>query len=163
MSRSRDTSVRDSSVRETGSEGARPAGTSLEDRQAELRELDTLIAFEDYDGASRALAPLVAAEPDNAEYRLRLAHVEAQRGNATASDRELEALSAMMDGPLSDTMARVRRIGRELMPGNPAFDTRLPDAPERLPGHAAPEVDEVEESASGLLDDAMDVRRAGQL
>ncbi len=107
-------------------------GSRRVDREAALRELDTLIAFEDHDGASRALAPLVAAEPDNAEYRLRLAHIEAQRGNATVSDRELETLATMMDGPLSDTMVRVRRTGRDLMPGNPAFETHLTDVVDDL-------------------------------
>ncbi|MFT5176761.1 MAG: hypothetical protein ACI8W7_004959, partial [Gammaproteobacteria bacterium] len=43
-------------------------------------------------------------------------------GGADTSHDDAEILRAMMDGPMSDTMLRVRDIGRGLMPGDPLFD-----------------------------------------
>lgn len=87
-----------------------------------LREVDTLIAFESYEEAARLLEELVATNPDNPEYRLRRLHVERELGNADASAEDERLLAAMMDGPLSDTLNRVRDIGRGLLPGHPLFD-----------------------------------------
>ena len=86
-----------------------------------LKEVDTLIAFEDYEQASGLLNELLDEAPDNPEYRLRLLHVLSSAGNAEASAEQEKILSAMMDGPLSETLARVRRLGHVLMPGHPLF------------------------------------------
>jgi hypothetical protein len=86
-----------------------------------LREVDTLIAFEQFDKARALLDELLVTDPQNPEYVLRHYHVRTEGGAQTSADDE-ELLRAMMDGPLSDTMLRVRRIGQGLMPGNPLFE-----------------------------------------
>jgi|GEM_PF-6945885 len=42
--------------------------------QDALREIDTLIAYEDYTTAKRCLDQLMGANPGNPEYHLRLLH-----------------------------------------------------------------------------------------
>ncbi|MFT5447836.1 MAG: hypothetical protein ACI9DC_003015 [Gammaproteobacteria bacterium] len=86
-----------------------------------LKEVDTLIAFEQFDKAKSLLNQMLAREPDNPEYMLRHYHVRTQSGVDTSAD-DAQLLRAMMDGPMSDTLLRVREIGRGLMPGNPLFD-----------------------------------------
>ena len=86
-----------------------------------LKEVDTLIAFEEFDKAKTLLDQMLAREPDNPEYMLRHYHVRTQGGIDTTAD-DAEVLKAMMDGPMSDTLLRVREIGRGLMPGDPLFD-----------------------------------------
>lgn len=85
-----------------------------------LKEVDTLIAFEQYDAAKTALEEMLASDPDNPELLLRHYHVRTRGGAETITDDE-ELLRAMMEGPLSDTMTRVREIGRGMMPGDPLF------------------------------------------
>ena len=85
-----------------------------------LREVDTLIAFEQFDKAKALLDKMMQKEPDNPEYLLRHYHVRTHGGADTSHD-DAEILRAMMDGPMSDTMLRVRDIGRGLMPGDPLF------------------------------------------
>ena len=87
-----------------------------------LREVDTLLAFENYEPAARLLEELMAQNPDNPEYRVRLVHVQAELGHVEESEKEEEILAAMMDGPLSETLYRVKEIGRGLLPGHPLFD-----------------------------------------
>ena len=97
-----------------------------------LREADTLIAFEDYEPAKRLLDELIKSNPDNPEYRLRLIHVQAELGNQEDSEKEEALLAAVMDGPLSETLLRVKQIGRDLLPGHRLFDesfTRKGPAP----------------------------------
>ena len=98
-----------------------------------LREADTLIAFEDYEPAKRLLDELIRASPNNPEYRLRLVHVQAELGNKAEADQEEAILAAMMDGPLSETLHRVKEVGRDLLPGHRLFDDsfkRKADAPD---------------------------------
>ncbi len=64
---------------------------------------------------------MLVTDPDNPEYLLRHYHVRTHGGVETSTDDEA-LLRAMMDGPLSDTMLRVKEIGRGLMPGNPLFE-----------------------------------------
>ena len=85
-----------------------------------LKEVDVLIAFEQFDKAKALLDELLRRDPRNPEYLLRHYHVRTAGGMDTHDDDE-EMLRAMMDGPLSDTMLRVRAIGQGLMPGNPLF------------------------------------------
>ena len=86
-----------------------------------LKEVDTLIAFEQYDKANSILEEMLVTDPDNPELMLRHYHVRTQGG--TESDDDDDALlQAMMDGPLSDTMLRLRELGRGLMPGDPLFE-----------------------------------------
>jgi hypothetical protein len=103
-----------------------------------LKEVDTLIAFEHYEQAKAILDGLLAVDPGNPEYLLRHYHVRTHGGLATSHDDE-ELLRAMMDGPLSDTMLRVREIGRTMMPGDPLFqqDGARSAARELLAGEAA--------------------------
>ena len=82
-----------------------------------LKEVDTLIAFEQYEAAKAALEEMLVADPDNPELLLRHYHVRTGGGADAATD-DAELLHAMMDGPLSDTMTRVRDIGHGLMPGD---------------------------------------------
>jgi hypothetical protein len=86
-------------------------------RSRALRELDTLIAFEQFDEAKALLDTMMLKEPDNPEYLLRHYHVRTHGGVDTSHD-DVELLRAMMDGPMSDTMLRVRDSGRGLMPGD---------------------------------------------
>lgn len=88
---------------------------------AMLKEVDTLIAFENYEQASELLNQLLDEAPANPEYRLRLLHILSAGGQTEASAEQEEILAAMMDGPLSETLHRVRRIGRDLLPGHPLF------------------------------------------
>ena len=88
-----------------------------------LKEVDTLIAFEQFDKAKALLDKMLGKEPDNPEYLLRHYHVRTYGGADTSHD-DAEILRAMMDGPMSDTMTRVREIGRGLMPGDPLFDNQ---------------------------------------
>ena len=85
-----------------------------------LKEVDTLIAFEQYDKARELLEAMMAADADNPELLMRHYHVRTHGGAETASD-DAALLQAMMEGPLSDTMKRVREIGQSLMPGDPLF------------------------------------------
>ena len=88
-----------------------------------LKEVDTLIAFEDYERAAKLLREEIEKHPKNPEYRLRLLHIESAMGNVEASEVEEEILAGiMMDGPLSATINRVLRAGRELLPGHPLFE-----------------------------------------
>ena len=104
-----------------------------------LKEIDTLIAFEDYAQAASMLRDLIDRQPRNAEYRLRLLHVESATGNEQASEVEEEILaSIMMDGPLSATINRVLCAGRDMLPGHPLFSGTPWDAPaEEVPRSAA--------------------------
>jgi hypothetical protein len=86
-----------------------------------LKEVDTLIAFEQFDKAEVLLDQMLVREPDNPEYMLRHYHVCTQ-GDVDTSADDAQVLRAMMDGPMSDTLLRVREIGRGLMPGDPLFD-----------------------------------------
>ncbi len=86
-----------------------------------LKEVDTLIAFEQFEKAKALLDQMLVTDPDNPEYLLRHYHVRTHGGVETSTDDEA-LLRAMMDGPLSDTMLRVKEIGRGLMPGNPLFE-----------------------------------------
>lgn len=86
-----------------------------------LKEVDTLIAFENYDQASTLLNKLLDDAPDNPEYRLRLLHILSAAGETEATAEQEEILAAMMDGPLSETLHRVRSIGKDLLPGHPLF------------------------------------------
>jgi hypothetical protein len=83
-----------------------------------LKEVDTLIAFEQYDQAKEILEAMLAEDAENPELLLRHYHVRTQGGTETATD-DAELLRAMMEGPLSDTMTRMREIGRGLTPGDP--------------------------------------------
>ena len=94
---------------------------------AMLKEVDTLIAFENYEQASELLNQMLDDAPANPEYRLRLLHILSAAGKTQASAEQEEILAAMMDGPLSETLSRVRRIGRDLLPGHPLF-TNAEDA-----------------------------------
>ena len=96
------------------------AGATKTDGEA-LKEIDTLIAFENYEQAADKLNGLLDKAPDNPEYRLRLLHILSAGGEEEASKEQEEILEAMMDGPLSETLARVRRIGQDLLPGHPLF------------------------------------------
>jgi hypothetical protein len=87
-----------------------------------MREVDALTAFEDFDHAARLLRELVKNAPENPEYRLRLLHVETELGNTEAAATHEEFLSTMMDGPLSDTLGRVKDLGKVLLPGHPLFE-----------------------------------------
>jgi protein involved in temperature-dependent protein secretion len=87
-----------------------------------LKEVDTLIAFEAYDKAKVLLKEILKGNPANPEYRLRMLHLEATTGDKDKAELEERILAEMMEGPLSDTIRRVKEIGRGLMPGNPLFD-----------------------------------------
>lgn len=129
-----------------------------------LREVDTLIAFENHEQAIRLLEELVKNNPDNPEYRVRLLHLERERGNVTRSDEEEDILSAMMDGPLSDTILRVKEIGRGLLPGHPLFDEEAYAAGRDARSGAEQEVlDRVfaAEPAAGALDAGGDTEPDG--
>ena len=111
-----------------------------------LREADTLIAFEDYEPAKRLLDEPIRTNPNNPEYRLRLVHVQAELGNQTEADKEEEILAAMMDGPLSETLHRVKTIGKDLLPGHPLFDEsfkRKADAPDLAAAEPAAEEESI--------------------
>ena len=114
-----------------------------------LKEVDTLIAFEHYDKAKEMLDTLLAKDAQNPEYLLRHYHVRTH-GGVDTHDGDEEMLRLMMDGPLSDTMLRVREIGRSLMPGDPLFkDEGAREAARELFAHDAPEapagdVDEID-------------------
>ncbi len=112
-----------------------PAGT---DRDM-LKEVDTLIAFEHYGAAKEILDTLLSKDPKNPEYVLRHYHVRTQGGVET-HDGDEEMLRTIMDGPLSDTIVRVREIGRSLMPGDPLFkdDEQREAAREMLQNNAPP-------------------------
>ena len=60
--------------------------------------------------------------PGNPEYHLRLLHIQAVAGDESKAEQEEQILAAMMDGPLSETIGRVKEIGRGLMPGHHLFD-----------------------------------------
>ena len=106
-----------------------------------LKEVDTLIAFENYEQASDLLNQLLDEAPANPEYRLRLLHILSAGGQTEASAEQEEILAAMMDGPLSETLHRVRRIGRDLLPGHPLFAG--PDEQTDAPGEAEFDADPV--------------------
>ena len=108
---------------------------------AMLKEVDTLIAFENYEQASDLLNQLLDEAPANPEYRLRLLHILSAGGQTEASAEQEEILAAMMDGPLSETLHRVRRIGRDLLPGHPLFTG--PDEQADVPGEAEFDADPV--------------------
>ncbi len=99
----------------------RPANISA------LKEIDTLIAFENYEQASTLLNQLLDEAPDNPEYRLRLLHILSAGGDTEASAEQEEILATMMEGPLSETLGRVRRMGRDLLPGHPLFNETTGD------------------------------------
>ena len=117
--------------------GAKKTSTNT----AGLKEVDTLIAFENYEQASELLNQLLDEAPANPEYRLRLLHILSAAGKTEASAEQEEILAAMMDGPLSETLSRVRRIGRDLLPGHPLF-TGSDEAPV-APAEAAFDTDPV--------------------
>ncbi len=94
----------------------------------ELREIDTLLAYEDYEGAGKRLLELIEAYPENPEFRLRLLHLQSVQGDMEASAAESEILATMMDGPLSDTLRRVQSVGHEMLPGHPLFSASSEDA-----------------------------------
>ena len=87
-----------------------------------LREIDTLIAFEAYQKAKLLLEEILKGNPTNPEYRLRMLHLQATSGDKDKAELEEQILSKMMEGPLSDTIRRVKEIGRGLLPGHPLFD-----------------------------------------
>lgn len=124
-----------------------------------LKEVDTLIAFEHYHKAELLLNQVLEDDPQNPEYLLRHYHVRTQGGVETA-DGDEELLRAMMDGPMSDTIIRVKAIGKGLMPGNPLFhdDAERATAARILAGEAtmtgSTDVggDSVHESSLSLVD-----------
>ncbi len=87
----------------------------------QLREIDTLLAYEDYEGAGKRLLELIDTYPENPEFRLRLLHLQSVQGDTEASAAESEILATMMDGPLSDTLRRVRSVGHDMLPEHPLF------------------------------------------
>ena len=87
-----------------------------------LREVDTLIAFENYEPAELLLDELMRTNPGNPEYHLRLLHIQSATGDPDKVEEEEHILAAMMNGPLSETIGRVKEIGRGLMPGHHLFD-----------------------------------------
>ncbi len=98
---------------------------SVQGRSAEpevLKEIDILIAFENYEQAQRLLDELLKINPTNPEYRLRMLHLKSAMGEEEESAQEEEILAAMMDGPMSETIHRVKQMGRDLLPGHPLFD-----------------------------------------
>ena len=86
-----------------------------------LKELDTLIAFEQYDQAREKLQLLIDKDPENPEYLLRHYHLRSMNDVDTDADDEA-LLRALMDGPLSDTLLRVKAMGKSMMPGDPLFN-----------------------------------------
>jgi len=62
------------------------------------KEIDTLVAFENYEQASDKLNSLLDFAPDNPEYRLRLLHLLSAGGEADASKEQEEIVGAMMEG-----------------------------------------------------------------
>ncbi len=97
------------------------AGKQTAQPGARLKEIDVMIAFEDYSGAAEGLNQLVGEFPQNPEVHLRLLHVQSVNGDEDAAQAEERVLAAMMDGPLSDTMRRVRHAGSQMMPGHSLF------------------------------------------
>ncbi len=90
---------------------------------AELKEIDTLIAFEQFNQARGLLNTLLKENPNNPEYLLR--HYHLCSVSEDDSDDEDEAmLRALMDGPLSDTLLRVKAMGQSMMPGDPLFNDK---------------------------------------
>ena len=89
----------------------------------ELKEIDTLIAFEQFNQAREILNDLLKKSPNNPEYLLR--HYHLCSINEDEADEEDEAmLRALMDGPLSDTLLRVKAMGQSMMPGDPLFSDK---------------------------------------
>ncbi len=101
---------------------------AIVDVAQELREIDTLLAYEDYEGAGNRLLELIEAYPENPEFRLRLLHLQSVQGDTEASAAESEILATMMDGPLSDTLRRVQSVGHEMLPGHPLFSAASEDS-----------------------------------
>ena len=96
-----------------------------------LLEVDTLLAFENYDQAEALLQKLLADLPENPEYRLRLLHARQMRGEEAESANDEALLAEMMDGPLSETIARVREVGRDMLPGHHLFTSPEHEAERR--------------------------------
>ena len=90
--------------------------------QQVLREVDTYMAFECYQEAELLLDELMRTNPGNPEYHLRLLHIQSAAGDLGKAEEEEQILAAMMDGPLSETIGRVKEIGRGLMPGHHLFE-----------------------------------------
>jgi|GEM_PF-7128626 len=86
----------------------------------ELKEIDTLIAFEQFNSAREKLQVLLDEEPKNPEYLLRHYHL-CSVGDIENDEEDEALLRAIMDGPLSDTLLRVKAMGRSMMPGDPLF------------------------------------------
>ena len=73
-----------------------------------LKDVDILIAFENYEQASEQINSLLDVGPDNPEYRLRLLHILSAGGEPEASKEQEEILETMM---------------QDLLPGHPLFNT----------------------------------------
>lgn len=115
-----------------------------------LREVDTMIAFEDFQQAARTLSDLVASEPTNPEYRVRLLHVERELGNVDRAVVEEEFLKRLTSGSRSAGLVRAGEIGRSLLPGHPLFleppftqDELVGEAVEPIPRNSDPATIEV--------------------
>ncbi len=85
-----------------------------------LKEVDTLIAFEQFEQAQEYLQKLLVQEPKNPEYLLRHYHL-CSVSEDEAEDEDEALLRALMDGPLSATLLRVKEMGQSMMPGDPLF------------------------------------------
>jgi len=87
---------------------------------AELKEVDTLIAFEQFNQARDKLKKLLQQDPANPEYLLRDYHLRTM-GDVEADAEDEALLRSLMDGPLSDTLLRVKSLGQSMMPGDQLF------------------------------------------
>ncbi|RKZ33761.1 MAG: hypothetical protein DRQ37_08530, partial [Gammaproteobacteria bacterium] len=96
-----------------------------------LLEVDTLLAFENYAQAEELLHKLLDKLPENPEYRLRLLHARQMKGEEVESANDEALLAEMMDGPLSETIARVREVGRDMLPGHHLFTSPEHEAERR--------------------------------
>jgi len=87
---------------------------------AELKEIDTLIAFEQFNQAQGLLNALLKESPNDPEYLLRHYHL-CSLSEDDVDDEDEAMLRELMDGPLSDTLLRVKAMGQSMMPGDSLF------------------------------------------
>ena len=116
----------------TGPRAGKEAGMIVEDEPEEdpSREVNTYLAFEQFDQAEKIARDAIAAHPDNPEFHIKLLEVFYTSGNAEAYEEAARALHELTGGE-GEHWGTAMAMWSEMSPERPLFEQAEEQAQEQ--------------------------------